>query len=382
MRFALDGKPLDEPKTGVGHYTFELARSLALIAPSDEFTLVAPKSETNSTDADYRDRANNLHERRVRPGWLNWRWWSVGLPLYLRWHPFDLFHGTNYDIPLWNSRPTVVTVHDLSLLLHADMHESDLVRRGRRRLPWMLRTATMIVTPTEAVKRELSEHLRVAPDKVAVTPEAPRSIFKKVELAETIETGKRLGITDDFILFVGTIEPRKNLIRLVQAWEEILQTTDRSPQLVIAGKMGWLNDELMAMVRRSSFRNRICFTGYLEDTDLRALYSSCSVFVYPSLYEGFGLPTLEAMACGAAVVTSRIPAIVETVGSAASFVNPTDINELAAAIVKLLRDKQARETLSRLGQEHARQFTWERTARATMEVYQHALKTWNNKRIA
>jgi len=382
MRFALDGKPLDEPKTGVGHYTFELARSLALIAPSDEFTLVAPKSETNSTDADYRDRANNLHERRVRPGWLNWRWWSVGLPLYLRWHPFDLFHGTNYDIPLWNSRPTVVTVHDLSLLLHADMHESDLVRRGRRRLPWMLRTATMIVTPTEAVKRELSEHLRVAPDKVAVTPEAPRSIFKKVELAETIETGKRLGITDDFILFVGTIEPRKNLIRLVQAWEEILQTTDRSPQLVIAGKMGWLNDELMAMVRRSSFRNRICFTGYLEDTDLRALYSSCSVFVYPSLYEGFGLPTLEAMACGAAVVTSRIPAIVETVGSAASFVNPTDINELAAAIVKLLRDKQARETLSRLGQERARQFTWERTARATMEVYQHALKTWNNKRIA
>jgi len=382
MRFALDGKPLDEPKTGVGHYTFELARSLALIAPFDEFTLVAPKSETNSTDADYRDRVNNLHERRVRPGWLNWHWWSVGLPLYLRWHPFDLFHGTNYDIPLWNSRPTVLTVHDLSLLLHADMHESDLARRGRRRLPLMARLATMIITPTQSVKRELSEHLRVAPDKVAVTPEAPRSIFKKVELAETIETGKRLGITDDFILFVGTIEPRKNLIRLVQAWEEILQTTDRSPQLVIAGKMGWLNDELMAMVRRSSFGNRICFTGYLEDTDLRALYSSCSVFVYPSLYEGFGLPTLEAMACGAAVVTSRIPAIVETVGSAASFVNPTDINELAAAIVKLLRDKQARETLSRLGQEHARQFTWERTARATMDVYQHALKTWNNKRIA
>ena len=374
MHFALDGRPLDEPKTGVGHYTFELARSLAVIAPSDIFTLLAPKSHKVRATADNGQLPENLHEVRVRPGSLNWRWWSVGLPLYLRWHPLDLFHGTNYDVPLWARQPTVLTVHDLSQLLHSETHESNLVRRGQRRLPWMLRKATMIVTPTEAVKRELCEHLCVAPDKVAVTPEAPRSIFRKVELAKTVETRKHLGITEDFILFVGTVEPRKNLSRLVQAWEEILRTTDLSPRLVIAGKMGWLNDELMAMVRRSSFGNRICFTGYLEDTDLRALYSSCSVFVYPSLYEGFGLPPLEAMACGAPVISSQISAISEVVGKAACLVNPAKVQELAGAIVSLLVDKQAREQLSLAGLKRVEDFTWERTARCTLEVYKEALE--------
>ena len=379
MHFGLDGKPLDEPKTGVGQYTFELARSLALIAPSHEFALLAPKSHEVRASADNGQLPENLHKVRVRPGLLNWRWWSVGLPLYLRWHSLDLFHGTNFDVPLWARQPTVVTVHDLSQLLHPETHESHLVRRGRRRLPWMLRTATMIVTPTEAVKRELCEHLRVAPDKVAVTPEAPRSIFRKVGLAKTVETQKRFGITDDFILFVGTVEPRKNLIRLVQAWEEILRTTDLSPQLVIAGKMGWLNDELMAILRCSSFGNRICLTGYLEDTDLRALYSSCRIFVYPSLYEGFGLPPLKAMACGAPVISSQIPAIAEVVGRAACLVNPAKVQELAGGIVSLLVDKQAREQLSLAGLKRVEDFTWERTARCTLEVYKEALEIGSNR---
>lgn len=375
MRIGLDGIPLAEAKTGVGHYTFELARSLALVAPSDSFTLISPRPPNSWPANESQCSAPaNLHYARLRPGVLNWRWWSLSLPLYLRWRPFDLFHGTNYDIPLWNRRPTVVTIHDLSLLLHADTHEGHLVRRGRRRLPLMAQSASMIITPTQSVKGEVCAHLNIESSKVAVTPLAPRSIFRRIEREQTEETRRRLGIGNDFILFVGTVEPRKNLMTLARAFEELLRTTSLRPQLVIAGKEGWLMNEFFTFIREAGGANRVCFTGYLGDEDLRALYSSCSIFVYPSLYEGFGLPPLEAMACGAPVISSQVPAILETVGNAACLVNPKDVQELTGAMVRLLIDKQAREKLSLSGTERVKDFTWERTARSTLEVYQEALE--------
>ncbi|MFS8087031.1 MAG: glycosyltransferase family 4 protein, partial [Acidobacteriota bacterium] len=362
MRIGLDGIPLASPKTGVGHYTFELARSLALIAPSDDFTLILPKPSGASVANDIQpDTPANLHLARLSPGLLNWRWWSVSLPLYLIWRPVDLFHGTNYDTPLWNGRPAVVTIHDLSLLLHASTHEGHLVRRARRRLPFMARAATMIITPTQSVKQEVCAHLGIESSKIAVTPLAPRSVFKRIERDQTLETRRRLGVEDDFILFVGTIEPRKNLLTLARAFDEILRATTLRPQLVIAGKEGWLTDNFFSFIEDAGLRDRVCFTGYLHDEDLRALYSSCSVFVYPSLYEGFGLPPLEAMACGAPVISSQIPSIAEAVGNAACLVNPKKVEELAGAIVRLLGDKQAREQLSRSGLKRVENFTWERT---------------------
>lgn len=375
MRIGLDGIPLAAAKTGVGHYTFELARSLALIAPSDDFTLVSPRPpNTLAANASQCLIPANLHYVRLRPGLLNWRWWSLSLPLYLRWRPFDLFHGTNYDIPLWTRRPSVVTIHDLSLLLHADTHEGHLVRRGLRRLPLMAQSATMIITPSQSVKQEVCANLNIESSKVAVTPLAPRSIFRRIEREQTRETRRRLGVTDDFILFVGTIEPRKNLITLAQAFVEMLRTTSLCPQLVIAGQEGWLMNDFFSFIKEAGLHDRVCFTGYLGDEDLRALYSSCSVFVYPSLYEGFGLPPLEAMACGAPVIASQVPAILEAVGEAACLVNPKDVQELAGAIVRLLVDKQAREQLSLTGIERVKDFTWERTARCTVEVYREALQ--------
>ena len=376
MRIGLDGIPLASPRTGVGHYTFELARSLALIAPDDDFTLISPKPPGSSVANESKpDTPANLHNCQLSPALLNWRWWSLSLPLYLTWRPFDLFHGTNYDIPLWNRRRSVVTIHDLSLLLHMDTHQVRLVRRGRRRLPLMARSATMIITPTQSVKREVCEHLGVDSGKVAVTPEAPRPVFERIEREQTLETRRRLGIRDDFILFVGTIEPRKNLLTLARAFDEILRTTPLRPQLVIAGHRGWLTDDLFLFIKEAGLGDHVCFTGYLADEDLRALYSSCSLFVYPSLYEGFGLPPLEAMACGAPVITSRVPAIMETVETAACLVDPTNTQELAGAIVRLLSDPGAREQLSILGAQQARKFTWERTASLTLEVYKEVLGT-------
>ncbi|HKQ52816.1 MAG TPA: glycosyltransferase family 1 protein, partial [Pyrinomonadaceae bacterium] len=375
MRIGLDGIPLGEVKTGVGHYTFELAQALARVSPEDQFELVSPFPFV-AAHGDESEQAlpPNLCLTRAEVGPLRRRrWWSIGLPLYLRGKAFSLFHGTNYDVPLWGRCPTVATVHDLSLVLYPETHEERLVRRARRRLPLMARFATAIITPSEAVKHETCEHLGVEPRKVRVVPEAPRRSFRPVPLAETIEVRRRLGVEDEFILFVGTIEPRKNLLTLARAFEEVIRATSLRPQLVIAGKEGWLTGELFSYLKSAGIRGRVRFTGYVSDDDLRALYSSCRAFVYPSLYEGFGLPPLEAMACGAAVITSRVPAITETVGEAARLVAPTDYRELAQAIIRLFEDAGERACLSSAGLARVARFSWEKTAASTVQVYREVL---------
>ncbi|HEY5028788.1 MAG TPA: glycosyltransferase family 1 protein [Candidatus Angelobacter sp.] len=178
---------------------------------------------------------------------------------------------------------------------------------------------------------------------------------------------------DGFLLFVGTIEPRKNLLTLIRAFEEVLNTTSLRPQLVIAGMEGWLSEDLFAYVKGRDLGDRLRWTGYVSDEDLCALYSSCRVFIYPSIYEGFGLPPLEAMACGAPVITSRIPAIMETVGTAACLITPTDVDALSQRIIDLLKDTGERKKLSEAGQARAAEFSWERTARLTHDVYTEAL---------
>jgi glycosyltransferase involved in cell wall biosynthesis len=234
----------------------------------------------------------------------------------------------------------------------------------------MARQAKAIITPSEQIKSEVCQHLKIRPEKVFATPLAPRSIFEPASQAETVETRRRLGINDEFLLFVGTIEPRKNVATLISAFEEILRTTDLRPQLVVAGQIGWKSDELLSRLERSPAREHIKRIGFISDEDLRALYSSCSAFVYPSLYEGFGLPPLEAMACGAPVVASRVPSINESVARVTS---ATDHKDLTRIVVELLSDQQLRRSLSERGIKHARLFSWARTAALTREAYAQAL---------
>jgi len=208
-----------------------------------------------------------------------------------------------------------------------------------------------------------------------VIPEAPRSIFQPMPFDETVDTRKKFEIESDFILFAGTIEPRKNLPTLLQAFSEVLRSTSRRLQLVIAGKKGWLVDELLKDVEASSLSQHVRFTGYVHDDDLRALYSSCRVFVYPSLHEGFGLPPLEAMACGAPVITSGIPSLMETTGiDAARHVAPLDVAALTKCILGLLDNESERQYLSSSGIQHARQFSWTKVAEATMSIYRQLIQ--------
>jgi len=374
MRIGIDALPLTSPKSGVGHYTFELARALAGLDASTRFELLYPSSYPPLTSPDAGDLPSNLKLERVRLGPLGRHWWSVGLPRHLRRHGFTLFHGTNYDVPLWRPCASVLTVHDLSLLLHPDTHRRRSVWRARR-LPTMLRAAAAIITPSETVRGEVAEHFDVAADKIFAIPEAARSCFRPMEFAETESVRRRLGVGDEFLLTVGTIEPRKNLAILVDAFAEVMRTRPSDQlQLVIAGGEGWLSGPLFETIRKSPFRDQILLTDYLRDDDLRALYASCSAFVYPSIYEGFGLPPLEAMACGAPVIVSRTPALMETAGAGAWNFDPRKVDELTEKILALLGDENARRQLSADGQQQAAKFSWEETARLTWNVYEEALR--------
>ena len=373
MRVGLDGYPLAEPRTGVGHYTLELARALALIAPSDQFELVSP-APLGSSALEEINHANlsNLRAVHLKTSRIRGHWWAVGLPLYVTKARFDLFHGTNFEVPFWNRR-TVVTIHDLSALLHREKHRDSLARRARLRLPIVAKLARKIITPTESVKREVCKHLRVKANKVIAIPSAARQSFRPVPAEQTVETRKRLAIEDDFLLFVGTLEPRKNLLTLLKALEQIVRKTSLRPQLVIAGGEGWLMDETFSFIKHSGIGDRLRLTGYLGDEELCALYSSCRIFVYPSLYEGFGLPPLEAMACGAPVIAGRVAALQEVLGSAARLVDPLNVEALAGSMVELIENDEARRRLASNGPKHAAKFSWAETARRTLNVYRDAV---------
>jgi glycosyltransferase involved in cell wall biosynthesis len=377
MRLGLDGLPLTTPKTGVGHYTFELARALARSEPSSSFELLYPSTYLPISSEE--GIPENLELKQVRVGPLGRHWWSAGLPRFIRRNRLELFHGTNFDIPLWRPCATVLTIHDLSHLLHPETHEKRSVRRARRRLPIMARAADAIITPTESVRREVCERLQTSPDKVTAIPEAARSCFRPLAFAETAEVRRRLGAGDDFLLTVGTLEPRKNLGVLVSAFAEVARALPlRQTKLVIAGGRGWLSGPLFAAIERSPVRDRILLTDYLHDEDLRALYASCRAFIYPSLYEGFGLPPLEAMACGAPVIVSNVSALVETTGDAAWAFEPLSVGDLAKNIIELIDNdndenpEDPRRRLSIVGQRRAAEFSWEKTARLTWKVYEDA----------
>jgi len=383
MRIGLDGLPLTQQLTGVGYYTLELARALAEDSLDSQFNIISPRPYVfqNPALSGRIGLPPNITLVRARTNLVTRRWWSIGLPRYLAKHPLDVFHGTNFEVPLWtNGRcATVITIHDLSLLLHSRTHLARSVLRAQRRLPRMADAATVVITPTKSVREEVCEHLGIAREKVFVVPEAARRVFQPMPAVEAAVTRRRLGIGDDFLLFVGTIEPRKGLETLLRAFEQIAED-NKTLQLVVAGRRGWLFQSLLKEIRESKFSDRIRLTGYLDDEDLRALYSSCRVFVYPSIYEGFGLPPLEAMACGAPVIASRVTAVVEVCGEAALFFEPKSVSSLARTIDNVLDDHNCRKRLISSGLRRASEFSWSQTGNLTRAVYQEAIRRFRETR--
>ena len=375
MRVAIDAIPLVAAKTGVGHYTDALAEWLARTHHDHQYELISPFDFSFD-----QTRFENLSKRftPVRPAFR--KWWLMGLPALLNISPVDLFHGTNYCVPVFAPCPTVVTVHDLSLYSQALTHEKKNVQRGKRRIPIMAKRADMLIAPSEATRDEIKKHLKIKDDKIRVVHEAAREKMKPLQLEDCQDVLEKHGVQRPYLLYTGTIEPRKNLIKLIQAYNELLKHTDHRPQLVLCGGRGWLDEEVFEQVAELRLQRMVKFTGYVDDEDLPALYSACEAFVYPSLYEGFGLPPLEAMACGAAVITSNTSSLPEVIGEAGIMVNPNDVGELSGAIASLLNDREQRQNFRRAGLERSKLFSWERAARETQAVYDEVFQDWVKKK--
>jgi glycosyltransferase involved in cell wall biosynthesis len=334
---ALDATPLTIPTGGVMRYTRQLALALAENYRDDEYWLLS--DQTFAMPAGDRlhkgDGARTAAERR---------WWLWGLEREMMRRSVDVFHGTDFSVPYFSRRPSVMTLHDLSPWLFGDASQ-----RVRRRVPVLLRARipTMVITPSEAVRRAAIARFKLDGDGVVAVPLAAARHFRPVEAAPAARP---------YFLFVGTLEKRKNIGRLIEAWREVRRSQDID--LVLAGRA---REGFQEPAEEEGLR----VLGAVTEEDLPALYSGAAALVYPSLYEGFGLPVLEAMQCGATVITSRDPAIMEVSGGAAIHVDATDVRALAEAM--RARPVRREESVKR-----AAQFSWAITAQRTREVYDAA----------
>jgi glycosyltransferase involved in cell wall biosynthesis len=349
--------------TGVSHYTQNLIEALLKIDPEDEFVLFGSSLRLRNLLDDYNPKAKNFKKKIYSFPSIFWEW------LWNRLHwvdierltgKLDLFHTSDWLEPPARC-PKVTTVHDLAVFrcpeTFSPVRGHDIVTNIKRKLAWVKRESSAIIAVSEATKADIIELLEIPSDKVWVIYEAAPKWIKKVSPEETKKIKEKFKIESDYLLSVSTLEPRKNLRRIIQAYQTLKEEI-RGLALVLVGKVGW-GGNLPA-------EEKTIFTGYVTNEEVAALYSGAAVFVYPSLYEGFGQPILEAMTCGCPVVTSKISSMPEVAGEAAILVDPLSVEEIAEGIKIALKRK---EELAEKGYRQAKKFSWEKCARETLKVY-------------
>lgn len=355
-------------QTGVSRYIDRLLRALPGAMVSDELVAYVGRGmelQNPVATGSLRTAAIDVERPTARIAWEH-----LALPMLARRDHLDIFHGPVNAIPLGLPCPSIVTVHDLAFLRFPDQVTAKRYQYLSRTVRASVRRAKRVIAVSEGTKQDIVELLDFAPEKIAVTPLGVDARFQALDEAGLKQFRSQAGIERPYVLFVGTLEPRKNLPRLVEAFSTI--ASDVPHDLVIIGPEGWLTSNIHESAAQLLEQRRIQFRGFVPDGQLPAWYSACDLFAYPSLYEGFGLPALEAMACAAPVLTSCVSALPEVVGDAALTVDPLDVHAIADGMRQILTNADLRIDLGRRGPERSRQFTWARTAELTVEVYREA----------
>jgi glycosyltransferase involved in cell wall biosynthesis len=368
-------------RTGTEGYSLHLIRALLEIDQRNEYVLYFHRPPRPGLfPASPRWRARVIPFPRL--------WTHVRLSLEMLTAPPDVLFVPAHVLPLVRPRRSVVTVHDLGYRHEPQAHR--LLDRLYLELStrYNARAASHVIADSTATKRDLVQLYGTDPDRITVIPLGLDELFQPVtDPARLADVRARYGIPGDYLLYVGTLQPRKNLVRLIEAWARViadcrLQIADLGRwTLVLAGKKGWLYEEIFATVRRLGLEGRVLFPGYVPEEDLPALLSGATAFVWPSLYEGFGLPVLEAMACGTPVIAANVSSLPEVVGDAGLLVDPLDSEALAAAMQRLLADADPstplraslRAELRQRGLARAKLFSWPRCARETLAVLERRL---------
>jgi glycosyltransferase involved in cell wall biosynthesis len=363
VRIGIDARLVYYHQAGIGQYILRLTQALAQIDREDEFVIF--KSRKDKTHII--DQANFLQKKLWTPN--HHRFERTAMSFELAPFALDVLHSPDFIPPSHTRFPSVITMHDLAFLLYPRFLTRDSARYYGQ-VDLAARQANHIIAVSESTKRDTVRLLGVPESKITVIHEAAHPLFTPVTNDEAlVRTRARYALPAEFILFVSTIEPRKNLPTLLRAFRRLRDNYKSPAILAIAGNRGWLAEEVDQVLEELKLGELVHFLGGVPNEELVYLYNAASLFVLPSFYEGFGLPPLEAMACGTPVVVSKVSSLPEVVGDAGMLVEPEDVEGLTVAMWRVLTDEKLRREMRAKGLKRAATFSWERAARETLAVY-------------
>lgn len=402
LRVVVNDRPLRQTLTGVGHYIRELLLHLPLadpdlqadpfffryfsrqdwrVVPEERAGEVSPSrglGEVDNGKAEQRERGGRaaagarLAESR-KPWWVRRLMQNTYAAAFRGLtRKYALYHEPNH-IPMRSPLPTVTTVHDLSVLAHPEWHPADRVKWYENEFSAGVRQTRRFIAASEYTKSEMVRLLGLAAERIDVTYQAPRDAFAPALPQERDEVLTRLALPQSFFLYVGTLEPRKNLPGLLRAFAGLPAAVRQRHPLVLVGAWGWKIGELQAALRDALRPGEVLLLGYLHDRTLAKLYTACTALVWPTFYEGFGMPPLEAMACGAPVIVSRATSLPEVVGDAGVLLDPGDEAAWSAAMLRAASEPEWRREARERSLARAAEFSWRRCAEQTVACYRRAL---------
>jgi len=376
LHIAIDAHSVGARLGGNETYATNLIEALAEIDSVNRYTLYVTKKEAVER---FRHRWPNVQVRMTLPHTPVVRI-PLTLSVELRRRPVDILH-VQYTSPPFTPCPVVNTIHDLSFEHLPETFKRRSWRQMRLTIRRSAQTAAHIITDSDYSRNDILTTYGLPPERVTATPLAASSRFKPIlDGAEVERVRQKYGIEGDYILTVGSIQPRKNMPRLIRAYASLCRerNIEPMPKLVVAGKRAWLFEDTLDAAENSSVRDQILFMGYVPEADLPALYTSAKCFVYPSYFEGFGIPTLEAMCCGTPTITGDRTCFPEIIGNAGLLVDPFDELAISDAMRRVVTDERLRTELSSKGIERASLYDWKKTARQTLGVYE-AVNAANRK---
>jgi glycosyltransferase involved in cell wall biosynthesis len=363
MRVGIDARLVYYSQAGIGQYIIHLVDGLAKVDSQSEYVLLQSRKDDTTILERPNFRRVSLwtpsHHRLERYA-LNVELMRLGL---------DVLHSPDFIPPHRPTCKSVITVHDLAFLLYPHFLTKESARYYGH-IDEAVRWTDHIIAVSESTRRDTVQHLGVEENKITVVYEAANPIFRPIDRAQAQQQVRdQYGVNGPFILFVSTIEPRKNVPTLVQALWQLMECYKEDVHLVLAGGKGWLFEDAFAIVEELQMDDRVHFVGRVSSEDLLYLYNAAEMLAHPAFYEGFGLPPLEAMACGLPVIVSNVASLPEVVGDAGILIDPHDVDELTVAMWRVLNDSELNQEMKEKGLRQAGRFSWERAARETLEIY-------------
>ena len=374
MRIGIDATAVPPKPMGAGWYIIYLIQELGKLATSFEFIIFAQEYLYPHLDGLSSDKIKIIFLKPMSR-FRRLTWEQIKFPRIVREMKIDLLHSPHYTIPLTSPVPVVVTFHDMTFFIYPEKH----TLAKRYFFPWMMRhsskKAEKIITVSESTRDDAIRYLKTPPDKIVAIHLGYQDIFHPITDQVLLDNVRQqYKLPDQFIFYAGAFEPRKNIPLLLSVYERLVQQQP-DLSLVLTGGTGWDNKETLALMNSMHSKDKVIRLGHVPYADLPSIYNLAEIFVYPSLYEGFGLPPLEGMACGTPVITTNISSMPEVVGDAGVLVPPNDEAALLQAIQQVLDDPVLRQRLQIAGPKRAANFTWKRTAQKTLTIYEEVLSS-------